>query len=521
MELYTKMLLLLFEGVIVPKSALRGVFPSDITRTVYIERANARHHIKEIAFEKQTAIHSRKIKALTLTSEGLKFLYNKIPGYFQGVSADVVSQVTKFGDDKMNETRNMAYMKKGMVAVFSMTAGAKCSFPLTAMQKEALDLLTPVEDERIKQEIKKEKRSENEANKINFVKLQSMMAHNQKARIKELEYQDLNGYMRSAADSSYILYISPITLRREMSRIYGKEFRAKDYDRCRNIGMLQSHNRSVLMFANFSVGMFWSQKYVSQDISIYQNWQHRLKGEYKDRSIKNGKCGALLIDNPKHLESLYHDKQHKRRKGKSSAARNSRTANTEPEYLGAAFTKFYAVPTTIEGAYMLNRIMLSDNSAEREQLQAIVEKYNFEISAAGNTELFPLRKTIDNNSIPCALLTDMDIRKMQKIENEIKRKGSGNVGVICEAWQLKYLDAIFGSNLVYFPLTSYNISVPIFDVNEDLFSTETLNVPASFDDEKDEVEPECEVDYDIQSEEDIEDENEEDFDDEDYDFRSV
>lgn len=469
-----ELLMMLFTCELVPKSLLKSIYPYEVTAKKAIERLMKRDLARELTFTEKTRLHSRKIKVLTLTAKGRGLLYNYSADYFMGLTEEVVKNISRNAETKIDSTKKLAQLKLATAASAAMSCGAKCSLPLTAATSE-LSALTDFE-----LLSRKEKKETEYEIRMSYKLAQVLMARAQQASNPDMPFENINHYPYSIDDERYILYCSKPAIRKLIATALGAGGKISfDFNRTLNIGILQSHYRSVMLFANFGVGMMWPHKFVDQDKALYDLWQNNLKSEFKDRSIKNGRCAALLIDNPKHFESIYRDKQKVRRKGSTEDRQGRRKC--EADILGANFSRFYAIPTTFEGMNLLNRILLSNTAElEKEALDYICREYSYELRSGVCSDTFPLRKVTSDNGpeLVCAVVTDMDVHKLQHIERNLKKLGNAKVGVFCEMWQEEYLRPIFGEAIHILPIEDSELK-SMFRIEKEFFESIEANwVPA-------------------------------------------
>lgn len=448
MKLYDQMLLIIFEGIVVPITSLRCLFTSDSTMYKYIDRAFMDRHVKEQNFEFQSKNNERTIKCLVLTNTGLKYLHTNCRYYFHGAEKELIENSTPYGEENTNTAQKSNYANTAYAATVSLAAGAKCSYPLTD-RYDGMDIFFQNSFIKTKREKKIDSSEGSTEDRLSYKVLQRKIAYNEKKRRQGEERQNLNGYPFSEHDDTFIAYLGRRSLKSAAQIIYANDYNVHDFDRCRNSGLLQSHYRSVLLFTNFACGFRWQDSFISADIALYQNWRRALSDEFRISSIPNKECAALIVDNPRHFGSIYHDAA-KVRRGQFTSSGAKRL---NFDVIGKGFEHFYAVPTVPRGAAMLNRLMLANDKDEKaEIIKKLKLKHGFIENEKGNTELYPVAKLIHNGeAIQYALCTDLDIKTLQRIEKDMA-DGKAVRGVVCEKWQIPYIKTVLGKKVIIYML---------------------------------------------------------------------
>lgn len=492
MNFYIQMLVVLLEGGIVPCAALRNIFPSERTVRNNIIKGLKNKHIKEIRFETEHNDYQRTVNALMLTPVGLSYLYQNLFSFFHdenGLLLPYLAETSPFGSEGANGKERRTIAEYGYMGVSVMAAGATMHFPLMDKRVHFEDLLKPdylisdgedeqesddifFDDENIEDDVECEKEEKQEGKKHSYRDLLRIISSNKEIDgIDRDARQNINEYPFTPLDDEYIEYIPRPALRYAIQMIYshnGIEYVVKDYDRCRNKGVLQSHFRSVLLFTNLECGFRWIKKFTEVDITIYRQWQRALKKELRAEVISNKECGAVFVDNPRHFSQVYNDGP------KVRLAKFYKNGAPRPDWFGIGdpFAHFYAVPTTVQGVAMLKCIMLNGDAKLKEEVLKRICDLDFEPSNRAANEIFPVVRIIDREAditIPYAICTDLDIMMIRKIDDYVEKREVVR-GVICEDWQVPYLEAAFKKNNEYIDIYPIDDSVidgePWMVVNE-------------------------------------------------------
>lgn len=482
MNSYVQMLAVLLEGVVVPRTALRCIFSNERTARYNILRGLRERHIKEIRFE--TVKHNnyqRIINALILTPEGLSYLYQNFFSFFHDSDktlAPYLADTTPFGKEGMNARTKRTITEYGYLGVTLLAAGATMHFPLTDRHEDFThflnsDIVELMESEELYDDelfeddvatgesVEYDDGVKPEDNKHSYRDLLRVIEkRKEKEGMGRDAGQNINEYSFTPDSAEYIEYVPRPTMKHAIQYIYKKggiEYSARDYDRCQNRGVLQSHFRSVLLFTNLECGFRWIKKFTEVDITIYRQWQRALKKELRAEVISNKECGAVFVDNPRHFSQVYNDGP------KVRLAKFYKNGSPRPDWFGIGdpFAHFYAVPTTVHGAAMLKRIMLNGDAKLKEEALERIFDLDFEPSNRAANELFPVVRIIDREAditIPYAICTDLDIMMIRKIDDYVEKREVVR-GVLCEDWQVPYLEAAFKKNKEYIDIYPIDDSV--------------------------------------------------------------
>ena len=436
------MLILVFEGIHVPRQALRPLFGCDRTFRNSIEVALRKEHMREEKFSFSSRKSTRTIYALTVTPAGLEYINRHCPEYFQKVrDVDLTALIPGRENGGLNIADKIMCIRSSLAGIFSFLAGAYVAFPLNGRESFQYFINGILED---KYRVEYEQR-ETEPN--SYAAMLDYMAR------KSGGYgggdmagrQNLNGTIFSFDSPEQIFFISRSTMRRTLASIHGSAgmyYDPKDFDRCRYNGILVSRFKTVSIYVNVSanVGMPWNEALLRQDTVAVHNLQNCYTPDYSAGQDTNRAYGFLLTDNPKHLASLLFDHAGTRKPPRTKRGEDRKN----PEEIGRGFDSLFAIPTTRRGADLLRRIMLRDE-AEFENgfiTRCLETDGDLTLNTGSAAKLFPLARQIQGKTLYLAPLLTMDLVRMQKI---IKAAPSldGYIGVYCEPWERPYVEAVF------------------------------------------------------------------------------
>lgn len=463
MNCYLQMLTILLEGVIVPRAAVRCMFPNERTARDNILRGIREKHIKEIRFETKHGKHERTVNALILTPDGLSYLYQNFFFFFHDTDKSLspyLDETTPFGSEGMNTRIKRTLAEYAYAAVITMAAGATAHFPLTDRHEDYLHFLKPeiteladsgeaedddvfFDEESVTEADDETERSETGRHSYREL-LRVIASSRDKSGGRRETGQNLNDYPYTPESPEYMEYIPRPALKHAIQFIYrhdGLPYESRDYDRCRNKGILQSHVRSVLLFTNLECGFRWIRKFTEVDMAVYRSWRRALREHGSREAARNGECGAVFVDNPRHFSLLYNDAPGVRvpRYSKSGAPRKDWFG------IGDPFDHFYAVPTNLHGVAMLRRIMLNGDAKLQRDISVVLSAMGFTPSSFGANGIFPFVRVLDSEAqitVQYAICTDLDIITIRKVEDYVAKRRILR-GVICEEWQVPYLEAAF------------------------------------------------------------------------------
>lgn len=216
-------------------------------------------------------------------------------------------------------------------------------------------------------------------------------------------------------------------------------------------------------------------------MGVYRHWQRALNKELRGEVMSNKECGAVFVDNPRHFSQIYNDSVGVRlpKLYKNGARRTSWFG------IGDPFAHFYAVPTTVQGAAMLRRIMLNGDAKLKQDVLEKISDLDFEPSNYAANEIFPFVRIIDREpdiKIPYAVCTDLDIMTIRKVEDYVEKRKVVR-GVLCEDWQVLYLEAAFEKNMEYidiYPIEDSVIEGEPWKISKDEAQLDAEEVPDDF-----------------------------------------
>ncbi len=204
------------------------------------------------------------------------------------------------------------------------------------------------------------------------------------------------------------------------------------FQRCLFNGIIDSQSKSVLMYSPYSVGFRWGKWEIQEDVRIGKLWSSSggMKSTYNKIADDELRWGMFFVKNKRQFGQYYRDDAKRRAKG---------------TVLGYGFKHFYAVPKSNDGAKLIRFLMLTeDGKYNLGVANGLISNGQFSINENSVSEferkMFPI---IDGGGNPTFIGIQMDVRKMQEIENWKNAMGNKVINVACFDWQMEYYNEIF------------------------------------------------------------------------------
>lgn len=255
----------------------------------------------------------------------------------------------------------------------------------------------------------------------------------------------LDGYDRD--DDDYIRYVHPRTVKYvAMMSDQAEMTDTADTKRGRYAGLLQSRFRTLLLFDTRAPELNWPQSIGDAERDADKAWKDTLRDEFREQSVAEGTCGALLVTSPASLQKLWKDQL--------------KLIKKQSEW-GYYYNHLYLIEISNIGTDSLYEIMVNttvdylESEKERILCDDFAESINsrFEINTGGYREIFPLRCRIDGEAYQFAIGTWVDIRKVQRIlraeETEKKHGETLRFGIVCLPWQEPYYRVMLPHSVIY------------------------------------------------------------------------
>ena len=238
--------------------------------------------------------------------------------------------------------------------------------------------------------------------------------------------------------SSFAVFHSAMSMKTEIAKSVS-HITSADVQRGRDLGISDSHVKSLRISAVSTFGMSWNEWMKKPENNAYAVWSKAHAVASQSQLSKSGWTAALLVKNPRQFASLYHDS------GEGEDAQHDISKNS----FGGDFAHFYIIPVSNEGVIHLKQLLFN---SEPELMASIIDSA---VTALGYTrsENQPQRKKCfslvspEGDEVSVGFMNDA--KTMLQIEAAALAEPDKNFGVLCYEWQLPYYEKIMPGNVWY------------------------------------------------------------------------
>lgn len=405
-ENYLRFLSLLMFNRVYDSQTINLYFEDPQKASYYRQKALKNGHIKKITFTKRERT-KHKTDLYSLTKKGLR--------YFTEHDTIITPQLT------MYEASNyLNVLKRGDLKPERQEKIARDTAAITLASKAGISI--PVDNyTNSLREISSEEQEDTNASLSDFF---------QSSLTDEL-YQSFGLYENASPDSPMTFHNSScVKLSAGNANTY---VTSRDYLAGRYSGVIDSHLKSILIYAAPMFGMKWSKWIVEKERNAYRLWKtsHGVAGTHNSEAVKSD-CAALIVDNPNQFSNLYRDVD--------------KVQMGSEEIFGGPFKSFYILPLNMNGAKHLRWILMNnDDTMNAAITNDAIESGSYVRNDRANPGLFPLLNAYDQRT---ALGFQLDAKQMMKIERVALSIPSETFEVLCYDWQVPYFKSVMPENVV-------------------------------------------------------------------------
>lgn len=211
----------------------------------------------------------------------------------------------------------------------------------------------------------------------------------------------------------------------------------RDFNSGRYAGILDSNQKSLMIFVTPRFTMSWSNWIVKADMNAYRMWGRTNSVTPITQQTENGTTAVLIVNNAR--EFAYH---YNTSKGKRA-----------DEIFGGSFTSMYIVPNDYTGAKFLNWLAKTNDDDMIESMVRFAVSSG-EYVKVDSRSAAPFHLHHKKGFDACLCLT-LDAKLINKIDYYAKDNPESTYQVLCLDWQKDFLQRVLPSNVIYrtFPMS--------------------------------------------------------------------
>lgn len=405
---------------VVNSKTMTLLFHDHTVRSHFVKKAVSQKHIRKVTVQERINNERKSMTLYCVTWKGIEYLARKDSGFhellFHQPNISIFSHL---------ETKARTRIKLAAIAnavVMARSAGAEIPVnTFGSIQSES------VEREDDDYELASEHDSEETYSLRNFYR----------------DYLDdesvlLIGTFQSDTsnrDEDYIVFHERSVVKAMLAQ-ESERGDIKDFQSGRYTGIIESHLKSVMMFAAPLYTMPWSRWLVNAELNAYRMWGRTNSITDIRQQSRNLTMAAVIVNNARDFS--YHFLGGKRRKEKG-------------EVFGGSFAHVYVIPNDHTGIRFLNWLMLIEDDAIRtEMAEMAVRTGKFKENDSRSAAQFCLRSS---EGIESAVLLTMDAKQIIPIQYYAEEKKEEAFKVICFDWQVEYLKRVLPANVSYWPVS--------------------------------------------------------------------
>ena len=359
-----------------------------------LQKGMAQGYVKEFSFAQKVSGRTFRSGYFGITERGLQYL----------MESDVeAAGVELFGKDFMRkriaESGRSPSLQSDKLARYLSVSGTAF---LASLMGYATNPLTPAAgSKRLKQDSKEYMDTVDEVNAIDSrFAAESMEGHSESA-----------GNGRQSFWNAY-----------EVKEILaGDSGQYSAFHAGRFTGILESNEKSVLVYVGAKGGMSWSKVATKPEFKAH----HVYSAKYsKLKNLPGGENhGIMFVQNARLFANLYLDAAGKRKE----------------DLFADRFNSFAIFPVDIHGvANALEYMEIESSDYERQFTEAAIQSGIYEANISGFASLFPLK---NGNGVPMAIGVFIDAVKLNRLRS-IYVKTNSAYGIICYPWQIDYYQRV-------------------------------------------------------------------------------
>ena len=204
----------------------------------------------------------------------------------------------------------------------------------------------------------------------------------------------------------------------------------RDFMSGRYTGILDSKQKSLMLFCAPWFTMPWSAKLTKAESRAYDFWTRTsaLTDYYQQKETQ--RTAAIIVNNAR--EFAYHYNTFDR-------------ANKKTDAFGGVFDHMYIIPNSEEGVRFLKWLMFNTD----QQISDTIVGYSLEsgqFSADQSVPMFPL---LNHRGEKTAVGLSLDAKQIKKIETYVRAHEDQAFQILCLDWQEDYYSRVMPPNVNY------------------------------------------------------------------------
>lgn len=395
---------------IVPSKALNHLFNNDASRANFLNKAKDNKHIKIFNDTITNKLAERRaVTYIQITEKGLIYLADKGSDLFeQAISTHNLAIFTNA------EIRQKARKKLGDIStatIMSYSAGA--NIPINTFGS--------MRDEESGDAIFESTEYENQKE----YSLKHFYNENITSDLAPTVFQN---QCDSNANDYLIFYTSGYI----KNYLAGKSAKGnyRDFMSGRYTGILDSKQKSLMLFCAPWFTMPWSDKLTKAESRAYDFWTHTsaLTDYYQQKETQ--RTAALIVNNAR--EFAYHYNTFDR-------------ANKKTDVFGGVFDHMYIIPNSEEGVRLLQWLMFNTD----QQISDTIVGYSLESGQFSEDQSVPMFPLLNHRGEKTAVGLSLDAKQIKKIETYVRAHGDQAFQILCLDWQEDYYSRVMPPNVNY------------------------------------------------------------------------
>lgn len=208
---------------------------------------------------------------------------------------------------------------------------------------------------------------------------------------------------------------------------------ARDFNRGRYAGILDSQYKSMMIFVASPFVMLWDKWLTQKESGNQELWSRTHAMVNPARGRQNGTTAVLIVDNAHDFAYQYN---------------GNRGEEDHGSIFGNGFSHMYIVPKSTEGAAFLRFLMLNyDEVFNEDAIDFLVSEGEAKRNTSGtNKRIFQL---IDKNGREATIGFLMDAKMIWPIKVIASRNPDKKFKIFCREWQIDYYKRVLPDNVIY------------------------------------------------------------------------
>lgn len=229
---------------------------------------------------------------------------------------------------------------------------------------------------------------------------------------------------------------------KEMLAEETKTKKIRDFLSGRYSGILDSQEKSLLIYVAPRVAISWSHWLTKADMSAYTMWLRNNSITPRKVWMENESTAALIVKNARDFAYHYNAE---------------RDGKNKDEVFGGMFKHCYIIPNDTTGVVFLNWLInTNDDEACEAMVEFAVGSGEYVKNNSAKQTPFALRTKHGIETAVCITMDIKQINQIKSIMDRSKKDGSEKkVQILCLDWQKDYLSRILDGNYEYrtFPMS--------------------------------------------------------------------